>query len=163
MIGSGRQTAPARTTWSKDRPVPVRGFLREFLTWKNLAYIDYLRTFYFSNHKWTNVGNQFVLMNEHGVKNFTNNQAEAINKQFGMKFSTAPSLFENVLIRTKEFKKEYLIKKADTMSADRMRARPKAQLERAERRQILMSYFHNLDENEKLLQLIETLESISSV
>ena len=31
------------------------------------------------------------------------------------------------------------------------------------KRQILMSYFHNLDENEKLLQLIETLESISSV
>ena len=49
------------------------------------------------------------------------------------------------------------------MGADRMRARPKAQLERAERRQILMSYFHNQDENEKLLQLIETLESISSV
>ena len=130
---------------------------------KFLAYVDYLRTFYFSDHNWTNVGNQFVLMNENGIKNFTNNQAEAINKQFGMKFPTAPSLFENVLIRTKEFKKEYIIKKADTMSANRMRARPKAQLERAEQRRTLVFNFHELDENQKLLQLIETLEAISSV
>ena len=103
-----------------------------------------------------------MLLNENGVKNFTNNQAEAINKQFGQKFATVPSLFENVLVRTKEFKKEYIIKKADTMGADRMRARPKAQLQRAERRETLMKNFHNLDENQKMLQLIDTLEAISS-
>ena len=129
---------------------------------KYFAYLDYLQTYYFSDHKWTNVGNLFVLLSENGIKNFTNNQSEAINKQFGMKFATAPSLFENVLVRTKEFKKEYLIKKADTMGADRMRARPKAQLQRAERRETLMQNFHNLDENQKLIQLIETLEAISS-
>ena len=129
---------------------------------KYFAYLDYLQTYYFSDHKWTNVGNLFVLLSENGIKNFTNNQSEAINKQFGMKFATAPSLFENVLIRTKEFKKEYLIKKADTMGADRMRVRPKAQLQRAERRETLMHNFHNLPENQKLTQLIETLEAISS-
>ena len=49
------------------------------------------------------------------------------------------------------------------MGADRMRARPKAQLHRAERRDTLMQNFHNLDENQKMLQLIDTLEAISSV
>ena len=48
------------------------------------------------------------------------------------------------------------------MGADRMRARPKAQLQRAERRETLMQNFHNLPENQKLTQLIETLEAISS-
>ena len=53
-------------------------------------------------------------------------------------------------------------KKAETIGADRMRARPKAQLQRAERRETLMQNFHNLHENQKLIQLIETLEAISS-
>ena len=49
------------------------------------------------------------------------------------------------------------------MGADRMRKRPKAQLQRAERRETLMKNFHNLDENQKMLQLIDTLEAISFV
>ena len=53
-------------------------------------------------------------------------------------------------------------KKAETIGADRMRARPKAQLQRAERRETLMRNFHNLDENQKLPDLIQTLEAIAS-
>ena len=108
-------------------------------------------------------GNLFTFLSESGIKNFTNNQSEAINKQFGMKFLTSPNLFENVLIRTKEFKKEYLMKKSDLMGANRMRARPKKQIQRAERRETLMREFHNLSENEKIYQLVDFLDAISSV
>ena len=129
---------------------------------KYLAYLEYLQTYYFSNHKWTNVGNSFPFLSESGIRNFTNNQAESINRQFGLKFQSSPSTFENVLVRTKEFKKEYLLKKADMMGADRMRKRPKAQLQRSERRETLIKEFLDLNENQKLYQLVDYLDAISS-
>ena len=70
-------------------------------------YLDYLRTYYFSDHNWTNVGNLFAELSSYGMRNFTNNASEAINKQFGKPFKDPPNTIENVLIRTKEFKKDY--------------------------------------------------------
>ena len=92
-------------------------------------YIDYLRRYYFSNHCWTNMGNNFAH-------------------------------FENVLLRIKEFKKNYILQKADKMGDDRMRLRPKSQIQRAERRESLISTFHNLRPDEKLTQLLDTLKKI---
>ena len=46
------------------------------------------------------------------------------------------------------------------MGDDRMRLRPKSQIQRAERRESLISTFHNLQPDEKLTELLETLRKI---
>ena len=128
------------------------------LTYYN--YIDYLREYYFSNHCWTNIGNNFATFASNGIRNFTNNTSEGINRAFKEEFKSAPNNLENVLIRVKEFKKKYILQKADKMGDDRMRLRPKAQIRRAERRENLIRTFHNLQPAEKLIQLLDTLKAI---
>ena len=46
------------------------------------------------------------------------------------------------------------------MGDDRMRLRQKSQIQRAERRESLISTFHNLRPDEKLTQLLDTLKKI---
>ena len=128
------------------------------LTYYN--YIDYLREYYFSNHCWTNIGNNFATFASNGIRNFTNNTSEGINRAFKEEFKSAPNNLENVLLRVKEFKKKYILQKADKMGDDRMRLRPKAQIRRAERRENLIRTFHNLQPAEKLIQLLDTLKAI---
>ena len=123
-------------------------------------YIDYLRRYYFSNHCWTNVGNNFAHFASNGIRNFTNNTSEGINRALKQEFKSAPNTLENVLLRIKEFKKNYILQKADRMGDDRMRLRPKSQIQRAERRESLISTFHNLQPDEKLHQLLDTLKKI---
>ena len=123
-------------------------------------YIDNLRTYYFSNHSWTNVGNNFAVFASNGLRNFTNNTSEGINRAFKEEFKSAPNTLENVLLRVKEFKKNYILQKADKMGDDRMRLRPKSQIIRAERRESLIRTFHNLQPDEKLSQLLDTLKAI---
>ena len=123
-------------------------------------YIDYLKTYYFSNHYWTNVGNNFANYATYGVRNFTNNGSEAINRVFKDAFKPAPNCIENVFARVKKFKKDYILKKEDKLAADRMRARPLAQIRRAERRENLVRTFHYLRPNEKLNKLLDTLKAI---
>ena len=65
-----------------------------------------------------------------------------------------------MLLRVKEFKKNYILQKSDKMGEDRMRARPKNQIRRAERREILVRTFHNLQPDEKLNQLLDSLKAI---
>ena len=65
-----------------------------------------------------------------------------------------------MLRRIKEFKKNYILQKADKMGDDRMRRRPKSQIQRAERRETLISAFHNLGPDQKLTQLLDTLKAI---
>ena len=69
------------------------------------SYLDYLKTYYFSNHQWTNVGNNIANLCSQGIRNFTNNGSEAINRVFKAEFKTAPNTINNVLLRTKKFKK----------------------------------------------------------
>ena len=128
------------------------------LTYYN--YVDYLREYYFSNHCWTNIGNNFATFASNGIRNFTNNTSEGINRAFKEEFKSAPNNLENVLLRVKEFKKKYILQKADKMGDDRMRLRPKAQIRRAERRENLIRTFHNLQPAEKLIQLLDTLKAI---
>ena len=65
-----------------------------------------------------------------------------------------------MLLLVKEFKKKYILQKADKMGDDRMRLRPKAQIRRARRRENLIRTFHNLQPAEKLIQLLDTLKAI---
>ena len=65
-----------------------------------------------------------------------------------------------MLLRVKEFKKNYILQKADKMGDDRMRLRPKTQIIRAQRRESLIRTFHNLQPDEKLNQLLDTLKAI---
>ena len=90
----------------------------------------------------------------------SNNTSEGINRAFKEEFKSAPNTLENVLIRVKEFKKNYILQKADKMGDDRMRLRPKSQILRAERRESLIRTFHNLQPDEKLSQLLDTLKAI---
>ena len=46
------------------------------------------------------------------------------------------------------------------MGDDRMRLRPKSQIERAEKRERLISTFHYLQPDEKLTELLDTLRKI---
>ena len=46
------------------------------------------------------------------------------------------------------------------MTDDRMRLRPKTQIIRAQRRESLIRTFHNLQPDEKLNQLLDTLKAI---
>ena len=109
------------------------------------------------------VGNLFANLSSNSiVKDFTNNQAEAVNKQFKKKFINSPVSLVNILLRTKEFKKDYLQKKADTMGSNLMRKKPAAQIMRAENREICIRDFHFSDQNTKVHRLIDTLEAISS-
>ena len=85
---------------------------------------------------------------------------EGINRAFEEEFKSAQNNLENVLIRVKEFKKNYILHKADKMGEDRMRARPKNQIRRAERREDLVRNFHNLQPDEKLNQLLDSLKAI---
>ena len=128
------------------------------LTYYN--YIDYLRTYYFSNHTWTNVGNNFAHFASNGIRNFTNNTSEGINRAFKAEFKSAPNTLENVLLRVKSFKKNYILQKADKMGDGRMRLRPKSQIRRAECRESLIRTFHYLQPDEKLTQLLDTLKAI---
>ena len=127
---------------------------------KYYRYIEYLRSYYFSDHSWTNVGNNFAIFASNGIRNFTNNTSEGINRAFKEEFKSAPNNLENVLIRVKEFKKNYILQKADKMGENRMRARPKNQIRRAERRENLVRNFHNLQPHEKLNQLLDSLKAI---
>ena len=124
------------------------------------SYLDYLKTYYFSNHQWTHVGNNFANLSTQGVRNFTNNGSEAINRVFKAEFKTAPNTINNVLLRVKKFKKKYILKKEDKLGADRMRARPAAQIRRAERRENLIRTFHQLEPEQKLIQLLDTMKAI---
>ena len=72
---------------------------------KYYRYIDYLRSYYFSDHAWTNVGNNFAIFASNGIRNFTNNTSEGINRAFKEEFKSAPNTLENVLLRVKELKK----------------------------------------------------------
>ena len=65
-----------------------------------------------------------------------------------------------MLLRIKQFKKNYILQKADKMGDDRMRLRPKSQIQRAERRESLIGTFHNLQPDEKLTELLDTLRKI---
>ena len=114
----------------------------------------------FSNHTWTNVGNNFAVFASNGLRNFTNNTSEGINRAFKQEFKSVPNTLENVLLRVKEFKKNYILQKADKMGDDRMRLRPKTQIIRAQRRESLIRTFHNLQPDEKLNQLLDTLKAI---
>ena len=73
----------------------------------------------------------FAELSSRGVKDFTNNQSEAINRQFGKPFKPAPKSLINVLHRTKQFKKEYILAKAETMGANTMRKKPADQIIRS--------------------------------
>ena len=114
----------------------------------------------FSDHAWTNVGNNFAIFASNGIRNFTNNTSEGINRAFKEEFKSAPNTLENVLLRVKEFKKNYILQKSDKMGEDRMRARPKNQIRRAERRENLVRTFHNLQPDQKLNQLLDSLKAI---
>ena len=46
------------------------------------------------------------------------------------------------------------------MGDDRMRLRQKSQIQRAERRESLIGTFHNLQPDEKLTELLDTLRKI---
>ena len=108
----------------------------------------------------SNVGNNFAVFASNGLRNFTNNTSEGINRAFKAEFKSAPNTLENVLLRVKEFKKNYILQKEDKMGDDRMRLRPKSQILRAERRESLIRTFHNLQPDEKLHQLLDTLKKI---
>ena len=79
--------------------------------------------------------------------NFTYNTSEGINRAFREEFKSAQNNLDNVLLLVKEFKKKYILQKADKMGDDRIRLRPKAQIRRTERRENLIPTFHNLQLN----------------
>ena len=83
-----------------------------------------------------------------------------MHRVFKAEFKTAPNTINNVLLRVKKFKKKYILNKEDKMGADRMRARPAAQIRRAERREDLVRTFHELEPDQKLDQLLDTMKSI---
>ena len=100
------------------------------------------------------MGNNFAHFASNGIRNFTNNTSEGINRALKQEFKSAPNTLGNVLLRIKEFKKNYILQ------YDRMRLRPKSQIQRAEQRESLISTFHNLRPDEKLTQLLDTLKKI---
>ena len=106
------------------------------------------------------MGNNFAHFASNGIRNFTNNTSEGINRALKQEFKSAPNTLENVLLRIKELKKNYILQKADKMGDDRMRLRPKSQIQRAERRESLIGTFHNLQPDEKLTELLDTLRKI---
>ena len=77
--------------------------MARLLGWMTIWVDDYLKTYYFSDHQWSMVGNRFADGVCLGFTDFTNNQSERINRDFKSWFQAGQ--FEKLYAKFQDKKK----------------------------------------------------------